>query len=128
MKHWPVVFVSTCLLAFTASPLWAKRVPAPKVTPVVHGGVKYVAPNDNGTKAYVQAEDVKTGKVIWRKTVFTVSIDPNLESDVQHIYIKLLKVRKNQLYVTLERNLRYIIDLKTGKVRKHEAKPPLPEP
>lgn len=122
------LLVWTLVLAFSPSPLFAKRVPPPKVDPVIYDGVKYVAPNNSGTKATIKAVDPKSGKVLWQKTIFEISIDPDLESDVQHIYIKLMKRHKGKLFVTTERDKTYILELKNRKVSVFKDKPPLPEP
>lgn len=50
-------FIATLLLSVLMLPslALAKRIPAPKVEPVVHEGVRYVAPNDKGTDGYIEA-------------------------------------------------------------------------
>ncbi len=98
----------------------AKRAAPAKVEPVIHEGIRYVAPNDDGRRAYIEAWDVQTNKKLWDLTVFTNRIDPNLEEDVQSIFIKALNIRDGALVVTSERDKIYQVDLKTKTVRQSE--------
>ncbi len=70
-------------LTFTAA---AKRIPAPVLEPIVYEGIRYVVPNDKGTLGYVVAQDVATGKQLWKTVIFRKFIWPLLEPDVQ-IYV-----------------------------------------
>src|SRR5438034_11639510 len=56
-----VVFTLIALALPLCSAL-SKRIAPPTVTPVIHEGVRYVAPTDDGRRAYVEAWDVKTNK------------------------------------------------------------------
>jgi hypothetical protein len=94
----------------------AKRAAPAKVEPVIHQGVRYIAPNDDGRRAYIEAWDVQTNKKLWDLTVFTNRLDPQLEEDVQHVFIKTLRVRDGTLIVTSERDETYRVDLKTKAV------------
>lgn len=108
----------SCLIALVLLPVaaLAKRGAPAKVEPVVHQGVRYVVPNDDGRRAYIVATDVQTGKKLWDLTVFENRIDPKLEGDVQHVYLKSMKLLEDALIVTSERGKTYRIDLKTKKV------------
>ena len=53
-------------------------------------------------------------------TIFTNRIDPKLEEDVQHVFIKTLNVRDGTLIVTSERGETYRVDLKTKAVTQSE--------
>lgn len=83
-------FTATLLLTMLILPslAFAKRIPAPKVEPIVHEGVRYVAPNDKGTDAYIEAWNVATGKRLWKKTVFTTWINPIKEHCIQWVFIR----------------------------------------
>ena len=105
----------TLLLAAEAQ---AKRMPPKPVTPVVHEGVKFVAPNGNGREGKIEALDEKTGKKLWDAVIYTKEIDPNLEEDVQWVFITELAVQGNKLLVTNEKNDQYSLDLKTKAVEK----------
>jgi hypothetical protein len=107
-----VLSVMTLLPSLAA----AKRTAPPKVEPVIHEGIRYVAPNDDGRRAYVEAWDVKTDKKLWVLTIFTNRIDPKLEEDVQWAFIKALSVEPGVLLVTSEHGRRYQVDLKTKAI------------
>jgi hypothetical protein len=100
----------------------AKRIPAPKVESIVHEGVRYVAPNDKGTDAYVEAWDVATGKRLWKKTVFTTWINPIKEHCIQWVFIREMRREDGHLVISSERGKSYSLDLKTKRVRKLKTK------
>jgi len=114
------VVLCLILTAMIASEAWAKRAGPKAVAPVVHNGVKYVAPNENGREGKIEARNEKTGKKLWDVVVYTIKIDPNLEEDVQWVFITELAVRGNSLLVTNEKNEQFTVDLKTKKVEKVE--------
>jgi hypothetical protein len=114
MSRSVLIFVAVTLLL--PSLALAKRVAPAKVEPVIHQGVRYIAPNDDGRRAYIQAWDVQTNKKLWDLTIFTNRIDPTLEEDVQWIFIKALNIRDGALIVTSERDKIYQVDLKTKTV------------
>ncbi len=99
-------------------PAFAKRTPAPTIEPVVFGGIRYVVPNDKGTRGYVEAWDTATGKRLWQKTIFRTCICPLLEHDVQWVFTKRMWREGDRLILVNERNKTYALDLKTRKVRK----------
>jgi hypothetical protein len=101
----------------------AKRTPAPTVEPVVYQGVKYIVPNDRGTRGYVEAWDTTTGRRLWEKTVFRTCICPFLEHDVQWVFTKRMWREGGRLILVSERNKTYALDLRTRKVRKIQSKP-----
>ena len=76
---------------------WAKRGPPQKVAPIVQDGVKYVAPNASGRVGKVEARSEKTGEKLWDAAVYTVKIDPNLEEDVQWVFITRLSGPRRQI-------------------------------
>jgi hypothetical protein len=99
----------------------AKRSAPEPVRPVVHKGVKYTAPHFvDGQPAggVVEALDAKTGKALWRLKVYEIKPDPNLERDVQDVFITSLAINGNKLLVVNERHERYSVDLKTHAVSK----------
>jgi hypothetical protein len=83
MVRLPVTLLLTLLLPHLAS---AKRLPPVKVDPVVYKGIRYVAPNDDGRRGYIEAWNVRSNKKLWELTIFTNHINPNLEEDVQWMF------------------------------------------
>ena len=99
----------------------AKRAAPPKVEPVIHDGIRYVAPNDDGRRAYIEAWDVQINKKLWDLTVFTNPIDPKMEEDVQWVFINRLSVRDGTLLVTSECANTYPIDFNTRAITQSDA-------
>jgi len=105
-----------------------KRIAPSKVEPVIHEGVRYFAPNDDGRRAYIEAWDGQTNRKLWDLTVFTNRIDPTLEEDVQWVFITSLSLRNDMLVVTFERGKTYQVDLKTRSVTQSDpVSSPSPE-
>ena len=117
MSRFVLIFVAALLLPSLAL---GKRAAPAKVEPVIHQGIRYIVPNDDGRRAYIEAWDVRTNKKLWDLTIFTNRIDPKLEEDVQHVFIKTLNVRDGTLIVTSERGEPYRVDLKTKAVTQSE--------
>ena len=111
------------LTAVIASEAWAKRTAPMPVALVVHNGVKYVAPNESGREGKIEARNEKTGEKLWDVVIYTVKIDPNLEEDVQWVFITGLALQDSTLVVTNEKNEHFVLDLKTKKVEKVKKKP-----
>jgi hypothetical protein len=117
-----VIFVAVALLL--PSLMLAKRAAPTKVEPVIDQGVRYIAPNDDGRRAYIEAPDVHTNKKLWDLTIFTNRIDPTLEEDIQWVFIKTLNIRDGTLVVTSERDEIYRVDLKAKTVTESERPGP----
>src|SRR3954451_3736080 len=125
--RWPrrVVTRSTVILALLLSQFAsAKRVAPEKVDPVVYNGVRYVAPNDEGRHAYIEAWDVGTNKKLWELTIFTNAINPNLEKDVQWVFITALNIHDGRLIVTSENGKTYLVDINTRAITQSDSLPP----
>ena len=109
---------NVCVIAIEQK---AKRSAPQPVPPVVHKGVKYTAPHfvdGEPAAGVVEARDAETGKTVWRLKVYEIKPDPNLERDVQDVFITSLTIDGNKLLVVNERHDRYSVDLKTRAVSK----------
>ena len=98
----------------------AKRGAPMEVLPVKVGNIEYSAPHRNGTHkqmGFIEARDLKSGKLIWSRQIYAVKYDPDLEGDVQDVFIRNIKVKGNSLIVTNERKSEYQLDLKTLEVK-----------
>ena len=113
-----IVILFTVVLMPQLAP--AKRAAPAKVEPVIHEGIRYVAPNDDGRRGYIEAWDIQTNRKLWELTIFANRIDPRLEEDVQWIFIKALGVQNGTLIVTSERGKTYEVGLKTKAVRESQ--------
>jgi hypothetical protein len=106
------------LAAMSANEVWAKRAAPKPVAPVVHNGVKFVAPNLDGCEGKIEAINESNGKKLWDVVIYRIKIDPHLEKDVQWVFITKLAIRQNTLQVTTEKNEQFNLDLTTRKVEK----------
>lgn len=113
----PALFLMLLLPDF----IWAKRIAPAAVKPVVHEGVRYSAPNDDGRRGYIVAWDVRSNKKLWDLTVFTNRIDPKREEDVQWFFITALNIRGGTLIIKSERGTTYRIDLQTKAITEAES-------
>src|SRR5881392_748705 len=111
----PMMRLTVVLSAMAFLPYFAlaMRNARPRVEPAIHDSIRYVAPNDDGRRAYIEAWDIQTNKKLWNLTVFTNRIDPKLEEDVQWVFIDKLNLGDDTLLVTSERGNTYQIYLKT---------------
>jgi hypothetical protein len=81
----------------------AKRLAPKEVPSVVVGGIRFKVPHfgalhdkpQNG--GYVQAWDVKKGKLLWDRMVYRVRYEANLEKDVQDDFISEMTVKGGRL-------------------------------
>ncbi len=115
MRH--LIMALVLLVVLVPGTAHAKRKPAPTVEPVIYGGVRYIVPNDNGRRAYIQAWDTKTNKMVWEVTVFRNFINPLIEEDVQWVFIAGMKIQDGRLLVRNENGRTYRLDLETGRVQ-----------
>ena len=98
----------------------AKRGAPAEVLPVTVGDIKYSALHRNGTHkqmGFIEARELKGGKLIWSRQIYAVKYDPDLEGDVQDVFIKSITVQGNHLIITNERNSKYQLDLNSLEVK-----------
>jgi hypothetical protein len=127
---------SLLLITVLAAPQFtlAKRAVPKPVAALVSGNVKYIAPDvmPNYRSIYgkstcpdhsmcVEARNRKTGKLLWQVEVYQIKYDPNLEGDVQDIYISSLAIERDKLIVKDEVGTKFSVDLKTRAVTKNLA-------
>jgi hypothetical protein len=99
-----------------------KRVGPPAVSPVTVGGFRFEVVHwgrergfaQNG--GYLAAVDPATGEEKWTVRVYETVYDPDLEQDVQDIFIRTLRVRDGRVEVTDERDRRFLVDPATRSV------------
>ena len=110
--------ISSLLLATLLAE--AKRGAPAEVLPVTVGNIEYSVPHRNGTQkqmGFIEARDLKSGKLIWSRQIYAVKYDPDLEGDVQDVFIKSITVEGNHLIITNERNSKYQLDLNSLEVK-----------
>ena len=59
------------------------------------------------------ASDAKTGKELWRLMIYETNIKPDLEEDVQWVFITRLWFKGTSLLVRDERSRCYLVNLAT---------------
>ena len=110
--------ISSLLLATLLAE--AKRGAPAEVLPVTVGNIEYSAPHRNGTHkqmGFIEARDLKSGKMIWSRQIYTVKYDPDLVGDLQEIFIKRITVERNNLIIINERNSKYQLNLNSLEVK-----------
>lgn len=88
-----------------------RTAPAP-VTPLVHDGVRYAATGC----CTVTATLARDRRLLWRCEVYRIDVDPNLERDVQDVFITRLSFRGNRLLVDNEAGERFALKPESGVV------------
>ena len=110
--------ISSLLLATLLAE--AKRGAPAEVLPVTVGNIEYSAPHRNGTHkqmGFIEARAPQSGELIWSRQIYTVKYDPDLEGDIQDVFIKSITVEGNCLIITNERNSKYQLDLNSLEVK-----------
>jgi hypothetical protein len=110
------------VLSLGSSPAYAKRAAPRDVPPVTLNGIEYSAPHwglaggkqQNG--GYIEAKDVKTGKLLWELRIYEIKYNPNLETDVQDLFITSMKLVDGRLQVSNEVGDKVVVDLLQRKV------------
>lgn len=122
LRHWVHCAVLGAGVVLGESPVLAKRGPPPDVPPLVYQGVRYEAPpgameNPCGQEGgCVVAYDDASGASLWSVEVYCSHYDPNLELDVQWVYVTSLSIKDGQIAVTNEKNQHFSIDPLTHAV------------
>lgn len=111
MKTNIIMLAALTTFSFLSPMALAKRIPAPKVEPVIFDGIQYIAPNDNGRREYIHALDAKTGELLKEITVKRNFIRFWIEEDLQWFYITKMEVQEGYLVVTDEKNRMFKVKL-----------------
>lgn len=116
------LFAIIACFTFSMSPLielHAKRSAAKAVESVVHNEITYKAPMTREMIGKIQA--YKDNKLLWTKTIYNITYNENLETDVQDVYITSLSIDKTTLTIKAENGKCYSFDVKTYKVKEIES-------
>jgi hypothetical protein len=102
----------------------AKRVGPEEVPPVTIGETRYEVVHwgrerglgQNG--GYIAAVDAASGRELWTLKVYDVTYDPDMEEDVQDVFIESLAPRgDDKLAVVDERGRKYLVDPRRRQAR-----------
>jgi hypothetical protein len=88
-----------------------KRAVPKTVSPIINGKVKYVASLNE-----IIALDTESEIELWRKIIYEISYDENLERDVQDIFIDSIRLADNSVIIRNESNNWYFLELDSKKV------------
>ena len=112
-----VICATTLMLACFATAVHAIRPDPLPVTPVIKDGIEYSAPQAlMGPMGIVVAKNIKTNSVIWKRQIYEVKDEREIEPDVQWIYITHLAIEGENLIIVNERWQRFKLNLKTQKL------------
>jgi len=101
-----------------------KRVGPEEVPPVTIAGTRYEVVHwgrerglgQNG--GYIAAVDAASGQELWTLKVYDVTYDPDMEEDVQDVFIESLAPRgDDKLAIVDERGRKYIVDPRRRQAR-----------
>ena len=114
-----LIVFSIILVMLGISESEAKRSVPSKVMPVQVGSIEYSAPHGKlqNQMGCIEARNVGSGELLWRRQVYVVKYDPDLEGDVQDVYIKNIKIKGDSLMITNERKSEYQLNLNTLQVK-----------
>jgi hypothetical protein len=94
-----------------------KRVGPPEVPPVVQGTTRFEVIHwgrDRGlgqNGGYIAALDDATSKELWTLKVYQVVYDPDLEEDVQDVFIeRMTAIKTDTLEIVDEKGRRYLVN------------------
>lgn len=120
----PGAIIAIIAITCIALPAAAKRI-APKPVSIVHQGVRYEAVHfgsDRGNR--IQAIDIKTDEKLWDLVIYEVKLDPNLERDVQDVFINSMKIEGDKLHLTNESQEEFVVDLSKRRLISRKIKVP----
>ncbi len=100
------------IILFPMTSIHAKRAAPAPVAPLEYKGVIYTAPEFK--EGLVEARNKETGALLWSTKVYSVKYNPELEADVQNVFITKLQIADEKLLVVNEKNQKYFVNLQTG--------------
>ena len=117
-----LVHIASLILLLISSSL-AKRAAPNKVPPITTEEAVFSVPHfSNGERhqngGYVEAHHPKTKKLLWRIKIFKTNYNPDLEKDIQDVFINSMSLDKknNSLIISDEKSRTYILNLLTKNV------------
>ncbi len=102
------LLVALCLVLVAE----AKRAAPKEVLPIYFGSLKITAPNTVADMGWIEVRDIRTDRLLLKKRVYSIAINPRLEADVQWVFIVSMKIADGALRVTDERGRTYRLNLK----------------
>ncbi len=103
--------IITCLLF--SNFIYAKRKAPEKVNPVIYNNIKIIAPLSTDSIGTIIAYDDKTNEKLWIRQIYTIKYIPDLEQDVQWVFINKLEIKDNCLLIYNEKNYVYKLNMES---------------
>ncbi|MEN9865504.1 MAG: hypothetical protein RL748_1094 [Pseudomonadota bacterium] len=133
--HWLPRLLAGMLVMHALPPVAAQDAPPPQakramkragpadIAPVSIGAVQYSvihfgrAEGLDQNGGYIAAHNKKSGEKLWTLKVYETKIDPELERDVQDVFITSMKKQGKHLLIIDEKGNHYLVDVKARTVK-----------
>ncbi len=115
--------ISILLLTLFIFPslLFAKRANIEYPDKIIIKNIEYKASYEMGNlfqKAYIEARNIETDKIIWKKEIYQITLNPIMEQDVQWVMIIKVEIKDNKLLISNENEQNFLLDLETLEIEK----------
>ncbi|MFH1692237.1 MAG: hypothetical protein ABIC68_06730 [Candidatus Omnitrophota bacterium] len=114
-----------CILLLTLfvfpSLLFAKRASIEYPNKIIIKNIEYIASYETGNlfqKAYIEAKNIETDEIIWKKEIYQIPLNPIMEQDIQWVMITKIEMKDNKLLISNENEQNYLLDLETLEIEK----------
>ena len=111
-----IVFISCFVLTVVATAI-ADREPPKDVPPIRQDEITYKAPHFGGHMGCIEAHDTQTDQLVWRRQIYVVKYQPDLEEDVQDCFIASMEIKGGKLIIKNEMQFEYELDLASLAVK-----------
>jgi hypothetical protein len=117
-----IVGLALLVASVVTKEVFAKREAPIPVASVQMGELQFTAPHESGGRyvpGYVEARDVASDAVVWRRQIYTIVREPLIEGDIQDVFITTLKVDtdRNVLNIANENGDTFELDLESLEVK-----------
>lgn len=116
-----IISILLLTLFISPSPLFAKRANIEYPDKIIIENIEYKASYEMGNlfqKAYIEARNIETDKIIWKKEIYQITLNPIMEQDVQWVMIVKVEMKDNKLIISNEKEQKFLLDLETLEVEK----------
>lgn len=117
------IFILVLSLSLLSATTWAKRLAPAVIKPVVSEGNEFSYKVEKtsckkspscGMQVFLVSKNLASGKINWERELYQKAFDPKMETDVQTIYPKSLKLKEKNVIAIDEKGSKYIVKSQTG--------------
>lgn len=117
------IFILVLSLSLLSTTTWAKRLAPAVIKPVVSEGNEFTYKVEKtsckkspscGMQVFLVSKNLASGKINWERELYQKAFDPKMETDVQTIYPKSLKLKEKNVIAIDEKGSKYIVKSQTG--------------